>query len=204
MRMGLDNAAQLIIEYRYWILVPLAFIEGPIIAFVAGTLASLGYFNVYALGVFFFARDMIMDGVYYGIGYFGGRTAFARNILKKIGVERDHLDDVRTLWERHAGKTMFLGKLSYGIASSFIVVAGMVKMPLGTFFGWGAVVAVVEWGGLLILGYFFGASIGSNGTHLIENIGYAIGGVTLAASAYYLITFYIGRRMKKRAHEHGM
>ena len=59
--MSVDQISQLIIEYRYFILIPLSFIEGPIVAFAAGALASLGYFNVYALAIFFFVVDMLKD-----------------------------------------------------------------------------------------------------------------------------------------------
>ncbi len=195
--MGPDTVADLIVAYRYWILVPLAFIEGPIVAFIAGTLASLGYFSVYGLGVFFLARDLIMDGLYYALGYYGERTAFVRRLLRKIGVDQEHLENMRELWEQHAGKTMFIGKLSYGIASGFIAVAGLVRMPLKKFFAWGIIVAVVEWGGLLALGYFFGVSIGANGARLVENAGYVIGGIALFASLYYAIGFYLRQRWRR-------
>jgi len=157
--MDANHLTELILEYRYWILIPLSIIEGPVVAFVAGTLAALGYFNVFVLMVFFFARDMIMDAFYYWLGYHGGRTETAKKLLKKIGIEESHLDDIRKLWEKHAGKTMFLGKLSYGVASSFIALAGTVRMPLKKFFGWGAVVAIVQFWGLIFLGYFFGESV---------------------------------------------
>jgi membrane protein DedA with SNARE-associated domain len=195
--MTLAQVTQLIIEYRYWILFPLSFIEGPIIAFIAGTLASLGYFNVYVLGIFFFARDMIMDSFYYAVGYYWGRTKLATKLLKKIGVEREHLEGIRTLWEHHAGRTMLFGKLSYGIASSFVVLAGTVKMPLKKFYGWGAVVAVLQFWTLLALGYFFGTTFAAGAEHIIENTLYAIGGIGLIASVYYIVTFYIRKRMEK-------
>ncbi|MDP2665084.1 MAG: hypothetical protein Q8P23_00320, partial [bacterium] len=73
--MSVDFITELILQYRYWILIPLSLIEGPVVAFVAGTLASLGYFNMSFLAVLFFVRDVGLDGVYYAIGHFGGRTA---------------------------------------------------------------------------------------------------------------------------------
>ena len=134
--MSLDSITTLIIHYRYLILIPLSIIEGPIVAFSAGTLASLGYFNIVALSLFFFARDIIMDGLYYLVGYYFANTLFAQRILKKLRVTKEHLGTVKDLWEKNPGKTMFIGKLSYGIASSFITVAGMVRMNLTIFFGY--------------------------------------------------------------------
>src|SRR5271154_4469952 len=93
--MTLSSTTQLIIEYRYLILIPLALIEGPIVAFIAGTLASLGYFDVYFLAIFFLVRDVTMDSIYYALGYFGGRTKFVMRMLAKIKVTPDHLEGVR-------------------------------------------------------------------------------------------------------------
>ncbi len=189
-----QNIAHLLIEYRYWILVPLAVIEGPIISFISGTLASLGYFNIYALAVFFFARDMIVDGFLYGLGYFGTRTSFVQRILRKMKVEEGELDELRQLWEQHPARTMFLGKFSYGIAQSFIVVAGAVKMDLRKFFGYGALAAVAQYVSLLFLGYFFGSALGGNASAIINNIQYIIAGAVLIISGYYVFRWYMRRK----------
>jgi membrane protein DedA with SNARE-associated domain len=199
--MGADHITQLVLEYRYWILIPLTFLEGPIVAFVAGTLAAAGYFNVWFLAVLFFVRDVGLDGVYYGIGYYGHGTKLVQKLLAKIGVTEDHLDSVRKLWERHPGKTMFIGKLSYGIASSFVVVAGAVHMPLRKFFGWGAIVAIIQYGGLLALGYYFGQALGGSIEKILTNVQYLIGGLALVISAYYIITHFIRRRALKHEQE---
>jgi membrane protein DedA with SNARE-associated domain len=195
--MSPDTVTNLIIEYRYWILIPLSIMEGPIVAFAAGTLASLGYFNIFVLAGFFFVRDMVMDGLYYVVGYYGGRTRFVQNMLKRVGVEAGHLEDIRKLWEKHAGKTMFLGKLSYGIASGFIAVAGMVKMPLRKFFGYGAIVAVSQYGVLLALGYFYGNSLGGNAGRIIDNIQYLLVGVIALGSIYFVVSRYARSKLKE-------
>jgi membrane protein DedA with SNARE-associated domain len=192
--MPIDSITQLIIDYRYWILLPLTFIEGPTVAFVAGTMAAAGYFNIYALAVLFFVRDMGLDAVYYMMGYYGGRTGFAIRMLAKINITEDHLDNVRAIWEKHPGVTMFIGKLSYGIATAFIVAAGTIKMPLRTFFGYGFIVAILQYGGLLMAGYFLGASFGGNVGELINNAQYFIAFAAIVISGYYIFTW----RMRKK------
>lgn len=195
--MSIDVITNLILQYRYWILIPLSLIEGPVVAFVAGTLASIGFFNMYFLAVFFFARDVGLDGVYYAIGHFGGKSAFAQRMLKKIGITDDHLEHVRVLWEQRPFITMFIGKLSYGIASAFIVVAGMVKMPLITFFKYGSIVAVLEYGTLLLSGFFVGATLGGSVARIIDNAQYAIAFLALAISVYYFISWRMRSRFLK-------
>lgn len=192
-----DHVTALILQYRYLILFPLSFIEGPIVALIAGTLAAVGYFNVWALLVFFFARDMIMDGFYYSLGYWGGNTPFAQKIMRKLGVKTEHLDQVREIWATKAGRTMFIGKLSYGVASSFVVLAGTVKMPLKKFFGWGAIVAVVEYGGLLFLGYFFGNTIKGLTTHVVTILQYGTIAISVAGIIYYILAWRARKALQK-------
>lgn len=195
--MDSSHLTDLILQYRYFILIPLTFLEGPLVAFVAGTLAAAGYFNVYVLAVIFFVRDVGLDGVYYAIGYYGGRTTFAKKMLLKMKITDDHLNEVKVLWEKYPGRTMFLGKLSYGIASAFIVVAGTIKMNLKEFFGYGALVAITQYGTLLVLGYFFGNALGGNITKIISNIQYVIAGIFIFISAYYIFTHFMKNRFVK-------
>jgi membrane protein DedA with SNARE-associated domain len=190
--MNSQDLTRLLIEYRYWILVPLAIIEGPIVALVSGTLASLGYFNLYALALFFFVRDMAMDGLYYYAGYFGSRTKFAQKMLRKIKVQHSQMEAVRTLWEEHPARTMFLGKFSYGIAQAFIVVAGTVKMNLRKFFGYGALAALAQYITLLLLGYFFGNAFGGSLSAMVQNIQYATGGAAVIILGYYIFRWRVG------------
>ena len=193
--MTLPDTTNLIIQYRYAILLPLALIEGPIIAFVAGTLASLGYFNIYALGIFFFARDMGMDALYYSLGYFGGRTSWVHRTLAKLHVTEDHLDGVRLLWQQHPLSTMFIGKLSYGVGSTFVIIAGIVKMRITTFFKYGAIVAITQYWSLLALGFFFGASFGGKISNILENIQYLIGGLGIVITIYYIFSWRMRRKL---------
>jgi membrane protein DedA with SNARE-associated domain len=199
--MSVDFITELILQYRYWILVPLSFVEGPVVAFIAGTLASVGFFDIYFLAALFFVRDVGLDAGYYAIGHFGGHTPFARRMLTKIGVTDDHLEQVRILWAKRPGMTMLIGKLSYGIASAFIVVAGMVKMPLGTFFLYGILVAVLEYGTLLFAGYFLGATFGGSAARIINNVQYVVAVAAIAISAYYFFSWRMRRKLLKSEKE---
>ena len=118
--MSVDFLTEIILQYRYWILVPLFLIEGPLVAFVAGILASLNYFNLYFLAGLFLVLDLVRDAVYYAIGQYGGRTAFTERMLAKIRITAEHLEHARLLLLRRPGWTMFIGKLAYGIAPALI------------------------------------------------------------------------------------
>ena len=199
--MSIYFLTQIILEYRYWILIPLSLIEGPVVAFIAGTLAAAGYFNMYFLATLFFVRDVGLDGIYYAIGHFGAKTAFVRRMLVKVGITADHLEQVRILWERRPGWTMFIGKLSYGIASAFIVVAGTVKMTLLTFFKYGSIVAVLQYGTLLFAGYYLGASFGGNAAEIINNVQYVVAFAAIVISGYYILSWRMRRKLLKKDEE---
>ncbi len=192
-----DTISQLVIEYRYFILLPLSFVEGPIIAFIAGTLASLGYFNVYVLFAFFLLRDIAVDLLCYMLGRFLGKKEYTHRFLRRIHIYEEDITNVRHMWHTHPGKTMFFGKLSYGVAAGFIIVAGMVQMPLKKFFTWGVLVALMHYGTLLFLGYFFGSSFGSV-TGILEHIQYVIGGLVLLGTVYYFGKRFITKRMREQ------
>lgn len=199
--MDITHITGLIIEYRYWILLPLSFLEGPIVAFVAGTLAAAGYFNPFVLAVFFFARDVIVDSLCYALGYFGGQSRLAKKILGKIGVTAGHMDEVKALWNKHPGKTMFFSKLSYGLAAGFIVVAGMVEMPFQTFLFYGAIIAVAHYCTLLVIGYFFGATFGGTIGSFIERAPYVLAVAGVLALGYYFFKRYMTRRLERMERE---
>ena len=192
--MSADTITHLIIEYRYWILVPLAFVEGPIVAFVAGTLAFLGYFNPYIAFAIFFIRDMLLDGFFYYLGKWGGKTKLAERIMKKIGVTGEHLDDVHALWKEHGFRTMFFTKLSYGISAAFILVAGIVEMDYTAFFRYAALVAIIQYGTLFMLGYYFGNAFGTVSS-VLNNMQYVLGGIVLIATAYFIFTKFMRKKL---------
>lgn len=198
--MGIEHLTQTIIEYRYWVLIPLSFVEGPLIAFVGGTLAFLGYLNPFVAFAIFFLRDVILDGFFYFLGRFGGRTALAKRILKKIGVNEGHLDDVRRLWHHHGFRTMFFSKLSYGLSAAFLLVAGIIDFDYKKFFWYAALVALAQYGVLFILGYFFGNTLGAT-ANILDILQYVIAGGVIAATAYYIFSRWMrGRLIEQEKH----
>lgn len=192
--MSPDTIHALILEYRYWILIPLTFIEGPIIGFITGALSKLGYFNPYLAFSIFIFRDILMDALYYFLGRKFEGTRFSEKMLLMLKVTPDHLFAVRNLWDRKGLRTMFIGKLSYGVAHAFLFVAGMVRMPFPKFFRLALIVALVNYGGLFLLGYFLGGAFDSAAS-IISNILYGIGILALVISCYYIFTFYMRRRL---------
>jgi len=188
------GAMELLIHYRYWLLIPLSFIEGPVVAFIAGALSHLGYFNPYLAFIIFFMKDIILDGIFYVIGRFSGQTSLIRRLLAKIGIREEHIHEARILWAKHGFRTMLLSKLSYGLSPGFLIAAGMVGMPVRIFFKYAVLVSLAQYGVLFMLGYYFGNAFG-NVANVLENIQYAVGAVLLVTIAYYILTRYMGQKL---------
>lgn len=191
--MSVESITPLIIEYRYWLLVPLTFIEGPIVGFITGGLSRLGYFDPFIAFSIFIVRDVLVDAVWYAVGYYGGRTRLAGWFLKKIKVTPEHLHGVRKLWDTRPFRTMFISKLSYGIAQIFLAVAGIVGMPFSAYFRYGLAVALVEYGGLFILGYVIGGAFGSLAS-ILSNIQWVVAILALFIAGYYIFTHFMRRK----------
>jgi membrane protein DedA with SNARE-associated domain len=156
--MHLAALAPILLRYRYWIIVPLSLLEGPMVAVATGALASQGYFNPYVALWFFVGKDLLVDGAYFYLGRFAGGHRFCAKLLTRLRITASDIDRVRGFWISHGWRTMFVGKLAWGIAPLFLAVAGMVAVPVGQFFRYAAGVALLQYVVLLMLGYYFGAA----------------------------------------------
>lgn len=204
--MPADAITGFILHYGYWILVPLAFLEGPIVAVNAGILSSLGYFNIFVVVAIFLFRDLSLDAVLYAVGHFGNRGDLVKRYAAKIGITEEHWSIVDRLWEEHPSKTMFLSKLAYGISAPFIISAGLSGMSYQRFWFYAIQVSLIQYGGLTLLGYFFGSSYnliaaGVKGLELL-----ALGAVVLSVGIFFF-SKHMQRRLlaeeKKREQEEG-
>jgi membrane protein DedA with SNARE-associated domain len=181
--MHLESLTPALLAYRYWILIPASLLEGPTVALVTGGLASLGYFNPYVAYGIFILKDCVVDGMYYYVGRFAGKKASVARLLTRAHVTSTDIDHVQSLWHRHGWRTMCVAKLSWGLSPALLAIAGIVAVPVTTFFRYAAGIAVVQYGVLLLLGYYFGHAIGTV-SQAIRVIGYVAAGAALGAIAY--------------------
>ena len=86
--MHLEALAPILLRYRYWIIVPLSLLEGPMVAVVTGALSARGYFNPYTACALFVAKDVIIDGVYY---YLGRVTSTLQTMRRPVAFFKTHM-----------------------------------------------------------------------------------------------------------------
>jgi membrane protein DedA with SNARE-associated domain len=181
--MQLAAIAPILVRYRYWIIVPLSMLEGPLVAVATGALSALGYFNPYVTCWLFVAKDVVVDGAYYALGRVGRDHPFCAWLLARMRVTANEIERVRGLWNTHGWRTMFVGKLAWGLSPIFLAVAGIVAVPPGRFFRYATGVALLQYVVLFFAGYYFGAAATTVSTAL-RIVQYGIALVVLGGLVY--------------------
>jgi len=129
------------------------FLPGDSLIFAAGTLAGMGYLNIWVLYAVFCAAAILGDTVNYWIGHYIGPRAFSGNIrfLKK-----EYLDRTHAFYEKHGGKTIIIARFIPIIRTFAPFVAGIGAMTYPKFISYN-VIGGMAWVALFLFGgYFFG------------------------------------------------
>lgn len=188
----MDPAAiiPILLTYRYWILLPLAIVEGPMLAFVSGILVALGYLNP-ALTLFILViGDIIPDTVFYTLGKFWSDRPFVKRFALRIGVTEAHFLDAQRFWNEHPGKTMLMSKFAYGVSAAFLFMAGLMRMPWYRFYGYSVSISIAHYVAIMVVGYYFGESLLAAG-EVVRIVEYGIAGATLLIAAYAVLMWYM-------------
>jgi membrane-associated protein len=129
------------------------FLPGDSLIFAAGTLAGMGYMNIWVLYLTLCAAAILGDTVNYWIGHYVGPRAFSGNIrfLKK-----EYLDRTHAFYEKHGGKTIIIARFIPIIRTFAPFVAGIGAMTYPKFIVYN-IVGGMAWVALFLFGgYFFG------------------------------------------------
>lgn len=148
----------LLITYRYFMLFPLALLEGPLASLVVGFLIYLGYFNPILAYSFLILGDIIPDVIYYYIGRFGNKKELIHKYSARFKIISQNFAFIERIWHTHGRKTMFLSKLAYGLSTPLLVSAGLVNMPFKKFILYAIPITLFQYGVGLLLGYYLGHS----------------------------------------------
>ncbi len=198
----MDAATELILAYRYWFLLPLAFFEGPIVSFIVGFFISTGHLEFLPAYLMLLVGDLVPDVAYYGVGHYGFRLAFVRRTLRRAGLGREQYGVLKRLWHEHSIKTMFLSKLAYGLSTPFLISAGLVALPWRRFVVLVTSISAIQYAVLLTLGYFLGNYIG-----VAADLFWWIKVIVASAIVAVVIYIFVGRRVRRElmaeAHEEG-
>jgi len=152
-----ETLIQLIIDYKYWILIPTAFLEGHIITLIAGFLSRLGYLNPFLAGVCVAFGNLLGDVALYWLGYYKGANV-ATSWGKYFGITEASIERVTNIFHTHKKRILLISKLTngFGLAMAVLFTAGITRIPFRAFMFWN-IIGEILWTGILVsLGFFLG------------------------------------------------
>lgn len=187
----MEQILNLLQQYKYLILFPLAIVEGPIIAVIAGFLCIAGFLNVFIVLPVIVFGDIIGDSSCYLLGRLG-LPVFIKNILKKFGLNAEKVSRVKVYFDSNQSRTISLSKITPGIGIAGIYLAGHTKVPYDKFLKVCLVTSFLQYIVYLTIGLLFGkAYIKIN--HYLNFIASAI----IIASLVIIVFLFIKSILKK-------
>jgi membrane-associated protein len=129
------------------------FLPGDSLLFVAGALAVTGSINLVLLMLLLMAAAILGDTANYWIGHHTGRRIVrSRSRL----LNKDHLKQAESFYERHGGKTIIIARFIPFIRTFAPFVAGLGKMRYPRFLTYNIIGGVLWVAVFMLAGYFFG------------------------------------------------
>lgn len=146
----------LLLKYKYIILIPIVFIEGPTITIFCGVLWKLGLMNGLLAALVATLTNLVGDVMWYYIGFYRGE-----DFIKKFG-HYFNLTDARVskgeeIFLRHGSKILVFMKVTsgFGMIIPTLFASGMYKMNFKKYMLMNAIGETVWSFGIMFIGYFF-------------------------------------------------
>lgn len=193
----------LLITYRYIILVPISFFEGPMISVAVGFLIHLGYFALAPSYLLLLLGDIIPDTLYYYVGRYGHKKSWLQKFRSRSAFVDNNLPILEKLWHHHSFKTVFLSKLAYGLSTPLLISAGLVKTPAKKFLTYAYSVTVAQYAIFLFIGYYLGQSY-TLAEKYLKSAGLLVAiALVIFIVAYWSLQKYARRQIEKMEREEG-
>jgi membrane-associated protein len=187
----LEYIIHLLTVYKYLILFPLAVVEGPILAVIAGLLCIEGFLNpviVYPIIVF---GDITGDSLLYALGRWGKAQRPGR-WYRLIGLTAGKIERARTYFAANPVRTVSLPKIILGVGVAGIFLAGNSRVPYRKFLAVCLGTSAMQYTVYLGIGLLFGRAYKEINLYL--NCLVAI----LIAVAFGVFFVYILKSLDKR------
>jgi membrane-associated protein len=153
----LETALHLLIQYKYLVLFPLAIVEGPVIAVIAGFLCTNGFLNPVIVYPLIIAGDIIGDSLCYLLGRWGV-PPFIRRLGEFFGIHRNGIEQIRALFHSNPEKIISLSKVILGVGFAGIYLAGTTRIPYNKFVRICFLTSAFQFAIYLSIGLLFGGA----------------------------------------------
>lgn len=152
---GPDAALQLMHSYGLLLLAPVAILEGPIVTVIAGYLAHLGVFSVYAAYIIVVLADLVGDAALYALGR-GGINWLSPKWRDRLGLNEKRLSYLGDHFRDEGGRTLVVAKLTHSLGVVALVAAGVSHMRMLPFLWYNLLATLPKSLFFLIIGYSLG------------------------------------------------
>ena len=133
------------------------FLPGASLLFVAGMLASVGIFNIWALLPLVMVAAIFGDSVGYGFGAYLGKAIYKRQSSRFF--KQEHVELAHDFFEKYGRVAVLLARFVPIVRTFTPILAGVGKMDYRVFLFYNVLGAII-WGcGVTFAGYFIGRSI---------------------------------------------
>ncbi|HEY4487505.1 MAG TPA: hypothetical protein VI483_01935 [Candidatus Paceibacterota bacterium] len=192
--MTVESLIELLLAYRYWILFPIAVIEGPFLALLVGSLSALGYFDPFLAYLVLISGDFVPDTILYLTGRWGKRAALIEKYGHRMGITADRFAVIERLWREHPKKTMVMSKLALGLSGPFLVSAGLSGLSPRLYYSVAIPITLIQYAVSLFVGYHSTSALTFVSTR-VGNIELFIGLAALFGILYYVGTSFMRRKV---------
>ena len=152
------DALSILEHYKYFLIFPIAVIEGPIIIILSGFLVYLGYLNIYVASIVLVVADMLGDSIYYSIGRYWHKLTWGKKIVGFLGYSGRSEDFLVKHFEKHTKKTLLIAKISHGVGAAVQIASGIAGVNFRTFIWLSFIGTIFKTSVLLIVGFYVGNS----------------------------------------------
>ncbi len=155
----MDQLIHLLSHYKYFILFPLAVVEGPIVAVIAGFLCMRGFLNPWIVLPVIVLGDITGDSICFAFGKWG-LPVWLRNILYKYVFDRQRVQKLRVYINSHPSSIVPLSKIALGVGVLGIYLTGNAGVPYKRFIRLCLLTSVGQYIIYLSIGLLFGHAYG--------------------------------------------
>lgn len=170
------------------------FLPGDSLVFISGLLCATNsnLLNVNISELILFMSLAAIIGNTFGY-YFGKKVGEGLyNRKDSLLFKKRHLETTRSFYNKHGGKTLFLGRFLPIIRTFAPILAGVIKVDAKKFMLYNIAGAFCWIGGVAGIGYFLGAKFPQTKDYL----GYIVIGLIVITSIPVLITYFKERKSK--------
>lgn len=178
-------------HYGYALMLPIAVVEGPAMAMIAGALIAAGQMSWVVASILLMLADLVGDALYYGLGRFGHAPLLGQ-IGSRLGLTEDRMAPLEKRFHENDWKLLMIGK-TQALGSLILYFAGASRMPFGRYMALNLVGTLPKVLLFELVGYFLGQGL-LHTTKYIDYVTFVLFGIAaVLLVAYFLVRRYLWR-----------